>query len=326
MNVNRRGFGRTIAAAVATTCPYARALASEAWPSKPITCVVGYAPGGGVDFVMRTIAPHLGSRLGQAVVVDNKPGAGGILAARQVAQAPADGYTLLGTDGGALVLNSALYAKLPYDPIKDFAPISQVIRVPLLIVANPSFPASDLRTLIELSKRQSIDYASAGKGTYHQLAMELLKHRTGLRAQDVPYKGASPAALEVISGQVPIAPLDTIVALPHIRAGKLKALTTLTPLRLPSLPDVPTAEEQGIADVQAYAWVGIAAPGTTRSDLVERLSNEVREIVRLPEVDKRVRDLGMEPHTNTPRQFAEFIEGERKRWHPVIRSLGLRLD
>jgi tripartite-type tricarboxylate transporter receptor subunit TctC len=327
MSINRRQFTAAFGAAALAASAPGRLLA-QSWPTRSVNCVVGYAPGGGVDAVMRTIAPHLSARLGQQFLVENKPGASAILAASHVAKSTPDGYTLFGTDGGALALNGALFSKLPYDAVRDFAPVSLVIRAPLLIVATPSFPASDLRGLIEIANREKgkVAYASPGSGTYHHLAMELLKRRANFAAQDVPYKGAGQAVQDVIAGQVPIMPLDTIVGLPQIRAGKLKVLAALTPKRLDYLRDVPTAAEQGFADVIVYPWVGIAAPRATPKDVVARLGSEIRQVVAMPEVSKRFTDLGMEPYSTTPEEFATFVDSEINRWHPLIKSLNIRLD
>lgn len=325
MSMNRRLFNGAAATAVAAAVAPA-ALRAQSWPAKPVTCVVGYAPGGGVDFVTRSMAPYLSTRLGQPFIIDNKPGASGIIAARQVASAAADGYTLFGTDGGALVLNSALYASLPYDPAKDFVPVSLLVRVPMLVVVNPGAPASDLKSLVEWSRRSPLSYASPGKGSYHHLAMELMKKRAGFQAQDISYKGAGPGALDVIAGQVPLMPLDSIVALPHLRSGKLKALAVMAPARLALLPNVPTAAEQGIAGAEAYAWIGVAAPRNTPHDIVARLGADLRAVVQMPEVSKRFTDLGMETVAGTPDEFSAFIAAEIRKYHPLIKSLDLKLE
>lgn len=321
--MKRRLFTQAALGAAAATC--AGLARAQSWPAKPVTCVVGYAPGGGVDFVMRSVAPALSARLGQPFVIDNRPGASGIIAARLVASAQPDGYTLFGSDGGALVLNSALYNSLPYEP-RDFLPISQLIRVPMLVVAHPGVPANNLKELVELSKRQPLSYASAGKGSYHHLAMEVLKMRAGFQAQDVTYKGAGPAAQDVVAGQVPIMPLDCIVALPHLRAGKLKALAALAAQRLPALPQVPTAAEQGVTEADSSAWVGLAAPKGTPRDLVARLHRELTAVVAMPDVHQRFTGMGMEPVANTPEEFAAVIDAEIRRYHPLVKSLDLRLN
>jgi tripartite-type tricarboxylate transporter receptor subunit TctC len=322
MQITRRQFA--VGAASAVIAP----AWAQSYPSKAITVVVGFAAGGGVDVVMRNLAPGLAQRLGQSVIIENKPGASGILAASQVAKATGDGYTLLGGEGGSLVLNGALFSKLPYDPVADFAPVSLVIRAPMLIVAHPQAPFNDLRGLVEYAKREpgGIPYASPGNGTYHQLAMELLRRKAGFPARVIQYKGAGAAIQDVISGQVPIGPIDSIVALQQILGGKLKALAVLAPQRIPQLPNVPTAAESGFEGVEVYPWVGVAAPKSTPAGIVSRLSSDIREVVMSPEISKRFTDLGMEPFATTPEQFSSFVRQEVARWHPLIKELNIRLD
>lgn len=322
MQITRRQF--TMGAAAMFIQP---ALA-QTYPVKPVTIVVGFAPGGGVDVVMRNIAPGLSQRLGQPVIIENKPGASGILAASHVAKSAGDGYTLLGGEGGSLVLNGALFSKLAYDPVADFAPVSLVIRAPMLIVAHPQAPFNDLRGLVEYAARQpgGISYASPGNGTYHQLSMELLRRKAGFPAQVIQYKGAGAAIQDVISGQVPIGPIDSIVALQQILGGKLKALAVLAPKRISQLPNVPTAAESGIEGVDVYPWVGVAAPRSMSSGIASRLSSDIREVVTSAEISKRFTDLGMEPFATTPEQFSTFIKQEVTRWHPLIKELNIRLD
>lgn len=322
MQITRRHFAiGTAASAIAPAW-------AQNYPSKPVTMVVGYGAGGGVDVVMRNLAPGLGQRLGQSVIVENRPGASGILAASHVAKSAADGHTLFGTDGGAFTLNGALFSKLPYDPAADFALVSMVIRAPILIVAHPEAPFSDLRGLISQAKREQggIAYASPGSGTYHQLSMELLKRRAGFEARAVQYKGAGPAVQDVISGQVPIGAIDSIVAMQQILGGKLKALVVLAPKRIAQLPNVPTAAEAGIEGVEASPWVGVAAPRGTPANIISRLSSTIREVVTSPEISKRFTDLGMEPFATTPEQFSSFVKQEIARWHPLIKELNIRLD
>lgn len=322
MQITRRHFAiGTAASAIAPAW-------AQNYPSKPVTVVVGYGAGGGVDVVMRNLAPGLGQRLGQSVIIENRPGASGILAASHVAKSAADGHTLFGTDGGAFTLNGALFSKLPYDPAADFALVSMVIRAPILIVAHPEAPFSDLRGLISQAKREQggIAYASPGSGTYHQLSMELLKRRAGFEARAVQYKGAGPAVQDVISGQVPIGAIDSIVAMQQILGGKLKALVVLAPKRIAQLPNVPTAAEAGIEGVEASPWVGVAAPRGTPANIISRLSSTIREVVTSPEISKRFTDLGMEPFATTPEQFSSFVKQEIARWHPLIKELNIRLD
>lgn len=322
MQITRRLF--TLGAAASAVVP----AWAQNYPSKPVSIVVGYGAGGGVDVVMRNLSQGLAQRLGQPVIVENRPGASGILAASYVAKAAADGHTLFGTDGGAFTLNGALYSKLPYDPLVDFAPVTTVIRAPILIVAHPQAEFSDLRGLIDFAKREpgGVAYASPGAGTYHQLSMELLKRRAGFEARPIQYKGAGPAVQDVVSGQVPIGAIDSIVAMQQVLGGKLKALAVLAPKRIAQLPSVQTAAEAGVEGVEASPWVGVAAPRATPANLISRLSSDIREVVGSPEISKRFRDLGMEPFATTPEQFSSFVKQEIARWHPLIKELSIRLD
>lgn len=321
MHITRRQF------AIGTAATAVAPAWAQTFPSKPITIVVGFAAGGGIDFVMRNLAPGLQQRLGQTVVIDNRPGAGGTLAATYVAKSAPDGYTLLPGDAATLALNGALFSKLSYDPA-DFVPISLVIRAPILIVAHPSAPFIDVRGLIDHAKRQSggISYASPGNGTMHQLAMELFRLRGKFPVTPIQYKGAGAAIQDILSGQVPIGPIDTIVALPHLRAGKLKALAVLAPERIAQLPDVPTAAEAGVEDAVAYPWIGLSAPRGTPANVIARLNSDLREVLTSPEISKKFTDLGMQTFATTPEQFDKFVKDEIARWHPLIKELNIRLD
>jgi tripartite-type tricarboxylate transporter receptor subunit TctC len=321
--LSRRRFSAATALALGG---FTTTASSQAWPSRPIECVVGFAAGGGVDQLMRTVAPALAARLGQPVVVVNRPGAGSIIGAQSVARARPDGYTLLGTDGGALALNGALFSKLPYDPESDFAPLSLLSRSPLIVVAHPSFGANDLRGLAEVARRDpQLNYASAGRGTFHHLATELLKLRVGFAAQEIPYKGQAPAIQDVIAGQVPFMVIGA-AGLSQVTSGKLKALGVLTYQRVAALPNVPTAAEQGYADAEVYAWIGMTAPRDTPRPVVNRLSEELRAIVFAPEMAKRLQEMGYEPQQLAPDEFGRFIAAEIRRFHPLIRQLKIQLD
>ncbi|KLN52800.1 tripartite tricarboxylate transporter family receptor [Variovorax paradoxus] len=322
MRITRRHF------AIGTAATAIAPAWAQTYPSKPVTVVVGYGAGGGVDVVMRNLASGLGQRLGHPVIVENRPGASGILAASYVAKSAADGQTLFGTDGGAFTLNGALFSKLPYDPNTDFAFVSTVIRAPIIIVAHPQAPFSDLRGLVDYAKREpgGIAYASPGTGTYHQLSMELLRRRAGFEARPIQYRGAGPAMQDLISGQVQVGPIDSIVALQQILGGKLKALAVLAPKRMAQLPNVVTAAEAGVSDVEVFPWVAVAAPRATPGSIVSRLNSDIRAVVTSPEVSKRFIDLGMEPFAMTAEQFGSFVKQEVARWHPLIKELNIRLD
>lgn len=301
---------------------------AQAWPAKPLTWVVGFPAGGGADAVGRLVSAKVAQNIGQPILVENRPGASSTIAAQYVAQAPADGYTFFNTETGALVYNAALFAKLNYDGLRDFAPVSNMIRAPLLLVVHPQFAATDLKGLVEMAKKQpgKLNYASPGKGIAHHLGMEMFKMRAGIDITDIAYKGIGPAAQDVLAGQVPMAVIDTVVALQHVRAGKLRALAVFSNARLPILPDVPSMAEQGFADLDIAPIVGVVAPRQTPKEIVARMALEIARAVRDPEVAARLTGLGLEIVGNTPEQFGAYLEGESKRMLPVIRSLNIRLD
>lgn len=304
------------------------AALAQTYPSKPINWVVGFPPGGGADAVTRMVAAKMSQNMGQTIVVENRPGASAIIATQYVAQAPADGYTLLSAEQGALVYNSALFAKLPYDAARDLTAVSNMIRAPLLLVVHPSYPATDLKSFIEGAKRQpgKLNYASPGKGLAHNLAMEIFKVRAGIDIADITYKGLGPAIQDVLAGQVPIGMADTVAATQHIRAGKLRALVAFSNARLAVLPDVPTTTESGFPDLDIAPIVGLVVPAKTPRDIVNRLGIEVAKAVRDPEVNKKLTDLGLEVIGNTPEQFSAYIADETRRRLPSIRALNIRLD
>ena len=301
--------------------------AQQAYPSRPITWVVGFPPGGGADGVTRLVAAKLSQNISQPVVVENRPGASSIIAAQYVTQAAPDGYTIMSAEQGSLIFNSALYSKLPYDP-KDLAPVSDMIRAPLVLVVNPSFPAKDFKGFIEVTKQQpgKFNYGSPGRGLAHNLAMEALKARAGLNIVDVHYKGIAPAAQDLMAGQIAISVIDTVIVLPQLRSGKLRALATFSDKRLSVTPDVPSLAELGYPDMDIAPIVGVAVPRNTPRDIIAKLSAEVQRAVRDPDVSAKLTGLGLEIIADTPEQFAAFIDAEGKRWLPFIRKLNIKLD
>lgn len=300
----------------------------QPFPSRPLTWVVGFPPGGGADGVTRLVASKVSQNIGQPIVVENRPGASSIIAAQYTAQAAPDGYTVFSAEQGALVFNAALYSKLPYDPARDFIPVSNMIRAPLLLVVNSGFAANDLKSLIETAKKQpgKLNFGSPGRGLAHHLAMEALKARAGIDIVDIQYKGIGPVTQDIVAGQIPIAVVDTVVVLPHIKSGKLRALASFSNSRLPVAPNVPSLAELGYADLEIAPIVGVVVPRNTPRDIVARLNIEVVRAVRDPEVNAKLTGLGLEVDGNTPEQFASFLESEGKRWLPLIRSLKLKLD
>ncbi|HTN48832.1 MAG TPA: tripartite tricarboxylate transporter substrate binding protein [Burkholderiaceae bacterium] len=323
----RRTFTRALAAAGAlAVLPPLRAQAS--FPSRPVRWIVPYPAGGGSDFLARTVGAQLEKQLGQPFVIENRPGAATMIGAEAVAKANADGYTVLTADNGTLVFNAALYRKMPYDPAKDFAPVGLMARFPLILVANPATGYRSAADLVAAARAQpgKLAYASVGAGSPHHLAMELIKQQAELFVLHIPYRGAAPAAQDVLGNQVPIMVIDTAVGLPYIRSGKLIALGVLTRQRLPALPNVPTLEEQGIRDTEVYAWQGMVVPAATSRDIVLRLSNELSRAVSAGEVSRKLQDFGLEPVPSTPEQMTAFVKAETERWHALIKRRGLTLE
>ncbi len=317
----------SIALAFAAGLALAPAVA-QPFPSKPITWIVGFPPGGGADGVARIVTAKMSQNIGQPIVVENRPGASSMIAAQYVASAPADGYTVFGAENGALVYNAALYSKLNYDPAKDFVPITNIITAPLLLVVHPSFPASDFKGFIDAVKKQPgrLNYASPGKGIAHQLAMEMLKARAGLDIVDVSFKGIGPVVQDMLAGQMQVAVIDTVVVLPHVRSGKLRALASFTTRRLSVTPNVPSMGELGYPDLDFAPIVGLVAPAKTPPEVVAKLNVEAVRAIRDPEVSKKLTDLGLEIVANTPQQFGAYLDAEAKRMLPFIRTLNIKLD
>ena len=316
------------ATVLAASLGFSTAVPAQTYPSKPITWVVGFPPGGGADAVARMVSAKIAQNIGQTILVENRPGASSIIAAQHVAQAPADGYTLFVAEQGALVYNAALYAKLPYDAARDFTPVSNMIRAPLLLIVHPSFPATDFKSFVETVKKQpgKLNYASPGKGLAHHLAMEMLKGRAGLDIADVAYKGIGPATQDVLAGQVPLAVIDMVVALQHVRSGKLRALAAFGESRFATLPEVPSLGELGYSGMDIAPIVGIVAPKQTPKDVVARMAAEIAKAVRDPEVSAKLSGLGLDIVGNTPEQFGAYLDAEAKRMLPVIKTLNIRLD
>lgn len=324
MNRRELMFGAAGAASLAAA-PVLHA--QPTYPSRPITWVVPWPAGGGADFVARTLADQLGRGLGQPVVVDNRPGASGIIGAQAVARASPDGYTVFQGDNGPLVFNPALFAKLPYDPVRDFAPITMIVRYPLVLVAANSVPASNAKELFALAKAQpgKLNYASIGIGNAFHLAMELLKERTQTYIVQVPYRGAGPAIQGLLAGEVELSVVDTAAALPYIRTGKLKALGLLTAGRQAQLPEVPTMTEMGISGVEVYAWQAMMAPAATPAPAVKRLHDELVKVLGSAETKSKFADKGIEPVSSTPEQVAAYMREEAALWQPLIKARGIKL-
>lgn len=300
---------------------------AQAWPSKPIRWVVAYPAGGGSDFLARQLAPQLGKQLGQTLVIENRPGAGGIIGTDVAAKSPADGYTIVTGDNGAMVFNSALYKKLPYAP-SDLAPVGFMARFPLILVANPAAGFASAKQWLDEVKAHpgKYSYASPGIGSPHHLAMELIKERSGAFIVHVPYRGTAFSTQDLIAGMVPMGILDTAAGLPHIRSGKLKALAVLSPKRIATLPDVPTFQEIGLKGVDVAAWQGLFVPKGTPEPIVQRLSAEMHKAITAPDVKVKLEEFGLEVAPTDAAALAKFVEQEQRSWHALIKERKLSAD
>jgi tripartite-type tricarboxylate transporter receptor subunit TctC len=300
---------------------------AQAWPSKPVRWVVAYPAGGGSDFLARQLSPQLAKQLGQTIVIDNRPGAAGIIGTDNAAKSPPDGYTIVTGDNGAMVFHEAMYKKIPYSP-GDLAPVGFMARFPLILAVNPNAGFSSGKQLLEEIKKNpgKFSYASPGIGSPHHLAMELLKDRTQSFVVHVPYRGTAMAVQDVIAGQVPMMVLDTAAGLPQIRSGKVKALAVMSKKRIPSLPDVPTLDELGVKDFEVTAWQGLFVPKGTPADIVTRLSVEMNKAIATPEVKAKLEDFGLEVTPSDGPALAAFIQKETTFWHALIKERKLSAE
>ena len=293
--------------------------AQEVYPSKPIKWLVGFPAGGAADYLARQMANQMGKQMNQSIVVENRPGAAGIIATEAAAKSPADGYTVLTGDNGAMVFHSAMYKKLPYDP-KDFAPVGFMGNFPLILVVNPDTPFKTAKAWLTLVKKNpgKFSFASPGTGSPHHMAMELLKDRAKLDLVHVPYRGTTPALQDVMSGQVPMMIIDTAGGLAQIRAGKVVPLAVLSHKRISALPDVPSVEELGIKNFQVTGWQALYVPKGTPDLIIQKLNQELVVALNDPEVKKRLQDFGIETAPSDPATLAKFVEKETALWHKLI--------
>jgi tripartite-type tricarboxylate transporter receptor subunit TctC len=301
--------------------------AAQPFPSRPIRLVVPYPPGGGTDTVARPLAQKISESVGQPVVIDNRGGASEIIGTEIVAHAPADGYTLALVTN-AFAINVAYQRKLPYDPVRDFTPVSLLITTPLMVVAHPSLPATSLRELITLAKAQpgKLNYASLGNGTVHHLSMEWLKMLAGIDIVPVPYKGLAPALSAVTAGEVQLMFSGLGVGLGLVKAGKLRGLAVSTPERSAAAPEVPAVAESGFADYDAVAWYGVLAPARTPSETVAILNSEIGKALRAPDLRQRFANIGVDAAPSTPEALQQLIRKETALWAKVIQAAGLKPD
>ena len=325
---NRTSWVFMWALGVIYTMPLASLAQSASYPSKNIRWVVPYPAGGGSDFLARTISQQLSVQLKQSILIDNKPGANTAIAAADVAHAPADGHTILSADNGTMVFNPALYAKLSYNPEKDLVPVTLMGKFPMILVVGPSSDAKDAKDFISKAKAKpgSVNFGSAGAGSPHHLAMELLKVHAGLFMVHIPYRGAAPALTDLASGQIPAMMVDLAAGAGFIKSGKVRALAVANRVRLAQLPDVPTFAELGLKHVEAAALVGIVAPAGTPPDIVSTLQKQLAEAINHPPVRQKLIDFGIEPVANTPAQYADLLRSETIIWHKIIKQQNISLD
>jgi len=317
------------AAALGLSLLQAPLLAQEAgWPSKPIRLVVPFTPGGVTDTSGRLIAEHLGRRLGQQVVVDNRPGASGNIGTSQVAQAAPDGYTLVLGFDGTLVINPHVFAKVPFDTLKDFAPVGKIGNAALILVAHPGVPAKTLQEVIALSQSQpgGLSYGTSGTGGTPHIGGELLAQRTGARLTHVPYKGGGQALTDVLGGSIPLVYTAVAGAHGHVKSGKLRAIAVSSLQRSAALPEVPTFIESGVPDFTVTSWVGLLAPARTPAPVLQRLNTELQAVLNDPVVKDKLLAMGIDASPGTPEQFAEQMRRDLARYGQVVKAANIRLD
>ncbi|MBI3068345.1 MAG: tripartite tricarboxylate transporter substrate binding protein [Betaproteobacteria bacterium] len=301
--------------------------AAQTYPSRPIRWIVPFPPGGAADIVSRAIGQKLGERWGQQIVIDNRPGAGGSLGTEIAARATPDGYTVIVVPA-TFTTYPSLYRKLAYDPVRDFAPVTLVSSSALILVVHPAVAAKSVHELIALAKARpgQLNYASSGIGASAHLAAELFKSMVGVSIVHVPYKGQPPAMIDLISGQIHMMFPNVPVALPHVKAGKLRALAVTTLKRAASLPELPTMADSGLAGFEVNQWTGLVAPAGAPKSIIAKLHGEVVRALQQPDVHRTLSNHGFEPVGNTPQEFAAYIKAEIAKWGKVIKEAGIRAE
>jgi len=333
MTINRRGaLGAALATTLAASLPLS-AIAQGAqqgvggnWPSKPIRIIVPYPPGGSSDIIARSISQPLSEALGQSVIIDNKAGANGNLGADLLAKAPADGYTLMLCDLGALAISPSLYPKLPFDPSKDLRSVSMLAYSPHLLVVHPSVQANTLKELVELSKKSDLNFAVTASGSTAHLAGIELQRKVGAKWEYVPYKGGVQAVLDTVSGQTQVLMNGMLATYPQVQSGKLKLIAVSKATRMPLIGSVPTIAEQGVPGYESGTWQGVVAARGVPDAVIARLNKELVRIIRTPDIRARLAGQGAEVVTMTAPEQDQFFAKERARWAQVIKEANVRLD
>jgi tripartite-type tricarboxylate transporter receptor subunit TctC len=325
MHLSSRLIARLSAGLLAAA--FAAPALAQSYPAKPVRIVVPYPPGGPNDIVARTVGQKLSEQLGQPVIVDNKPGASGNIGAESVAKSPADGYTLLLLTTGHTI-NPSLYPKLGYDLEKDLAPVTQLTAGPMVVVANPSLPAKNIKELISLAKAKpgSLNFGSAGNGSSTHLAPELFSSMAGIKMNHIPYKGSAPALTDLMAGQIQVAFDFMISAMPHVKSGKIKALAVTSTTRSPAAPDLPTVAESGVPGFEVIGWNGLVVPARTPKDVVAKLNAELKKALDQPDAKERFAAQGFSATWTTPEKFGAYIESEHAKWAKVVKDSGAKVD
>jgi tripartite-type tricarboxylate transporter receptor subunit TctC len=318
---------RLLAAFAALAIPLA-GWAQGTWPDRPVKLIVPFAPGGVTDTSGRVIAEGLSRRLGQQVVVENKPGASGNIGTQSVAIAPPDGYTLVLAFDGTMVINPHVFANIPFDTLKDFAPVGKIGDATLILVSHPAFPGKTLKDVIDMSKKdpKGLSYGTSGIGGTPHIAGELLNMKTGSKLVHVPYKGGGQAMSDALGGNIPLVYTAVAGAIKHVEAGKLHAVAVSSRTRSPSMPNTPTFIEAGVADFEASSWVGILAPAKTPRPVIDRLNKEMNALLTSPEVIERLAKLGIVATPGTPEQFGEQMKADLAKYGPVVKAAGIKTE
>lgn len=325
----RQAFSALAAAALAGAGLLGSAGAlAQSYPTKPVTIIVPFAAGGTTDILARIIGQALTTELGQSVIVDNRAGAGGNIGGQAAAKATPDGYTLFMGTVGTHAINASLYKKMPFDPIKDFAPLSRVANVPNLLVANPNQPFKSVKDLIAYAKANpgKVNFGSSGNGSSIHLSGELFKSLAKVDMQHVPYKGSAPAVTDLLGNQIAVMFDNMPSAIQHVRSGKLVPIAVTTAKRSPELPNVPTIAEAGVPGYEATSWFGLFAPANTPAPVVAQLNKAIVKVLNQADVKKKINEQGAETYSETPEQFAAFIQAETAKWGKVVKESGASLD
>jgi tripartite-type tricarboxylate transporter receptor subunit TctC len=320
-------LSKSLAFAFAASVVSLSALAQN-WPDKTVTVVVPWPPGGPSDIAARPWAKHMTETLGKPFVIDNRAGGGGNIGTAAVTRSAADGYTLLITSSAPIVINPSVYKGMTFDPLKDLAPISNLLRVPLVLVANPSVPAKNLKELMAYihSKKGQFSFGSSGNGTPQHLTGELFNSVEKLDMAHIPYKGSAPAISDLLGGHIPIMFDSTIAIMPHIKSGKVKPIAITSAKRSPLLPDVPTFAELGIPQLESYAWYGLFAPAKTPKAVIDKINAETVKFIKSPEFAKVRAETGSEMLADTPENFTKFVHAESAKWSKVAKDSGATVD